>query len=313
MPQRRPPFYVGAHIPQRKTLVETMEALRAVGGSVLQLFVANPHSGKITSAGRARYIAEAPTVREYCAAHGFKLVVHSSYPLNFARNAPVRGGPAYWIETVLEELSIAEALGAIGVVIHAGRWAAARPATEAVGTENMRTAVLEVLRRMPGGTAGAAGAAGPRLILETSAGAGTELFSSVESLLSFYTELRASAGARAVRLGLCVDTAHVHAAGALPSQALRTMMDRAGPGGVALVHLNNTPVPFGGRVDRHAALLDPKGAIALSELRAVVRLARGAGVPIVMETHGTYDAEVPWARAVRGAARGAARSGGPSA
>ena len=57
MPPRRAPFYVGAHIPQRKTLVETMEALRAAGGNMLQLFVANPRSGKITSAGRARYIA----------------------------------------------------------------------------------------------------------------------------------------------------------------------------------------------------------------------------------------------------------------
>ena len=294
MPPRRPPpppFYVGAHIPQRKTLAETMEALRAAGGNVLQLFVANPRSGKITSAGRARYIAEAPAVREYCARHGMKLVVHSSYPLNFARNAPARGGPAYWIETVLEELAIAEALGAFGVVIHAGRWAAARPATEAVGTENMRAAVLEVLRRMNS----AAGA--PRLILETSSGAGTELFGSVESLLRFYAELRAAAGARAGRLGLCVDTAHVHATGASPSRALQMLL---ATGAVALVHLNNSPVPFGGRVDRHAALLDPKGEIALSELRAVVRLARAAGVPIVMETHGTYTAEIAWARAVRG-------------
>jgi endonuclease IV len=295
MPQRRappPPFYVGAHIPQRKTLVETMEELRAAGGNVLQLFVANPRSGKITSAGRARYIAEAPAVRDYCAQHGMKLVVHSSYPLNFARNAPARGGPAYWIETVLEELGIAEALGAFGVVIHAGRWAAARPATEAVGTENMRAAVLEVLRRINSAPAA------PRLILETSSGAGTELFGSVESLLSFYAELRAAAGARAGRLGLCVDTAHVHAIGASPSRALQMLL---ATGAVALVHLNNTPVPFGGRADRHAALLDPKGKIALSELRAVVRLARAAGVPIVMETHGTYAAEIAWARAVRGA------------
>ena len=293
MPQRSAPpapFYVGAHIPQRKTLVETMDALRAAGGNVLQLFVANPRSGKITSSGRARYISEAPTVREYCARHGMKLVVHSSYPLNFARNAPARGGPAYWIETVLEELAIAEALGAFGVVIHTGRWAAARPATEAVGTENMRAAVLEVLRRMNS----APGA--PRLILETSSGAGTELFGSVESLLSFYAELRAAAGARAGRLGLCMDTAHVHATGAAPSRALQMLL---ATGEVAIVHLNNSPVPFGGRVDRHAALLDPKGAIALSELRAVVRLARAAGVPIVMETHGTYAAEIAWARAVR--------------
>ena len=96
---------------------------------------------------------------------------------------------------------------------------------------------------------------------------------------------------------MCVDTAHVHATGASPSRALQMLL---ATDAVALVHLNNSPVPFGGRADRHAALLDPKGAIALSELRAVVRLARAAGVPIVMETHGTYAAEIAWARAVRG-------------
>lgn len=301
MPSRRP-FYVGVHVPQRATLVQTMEAVRAAGGNVLQLFVANPRSGKISEGSRARYFAEAEAVRAYAREHGFRLVVHSAYPLNSARNLPKDRASAYWVQTVLSELEIAEALGAFGVVVHTGRWIAARPATAEKGAENMRAALLEVLRRAP------SGADAPKLILETSSGAGSELFASLEDLLAFYAELRAAAGTRASRLGgLCLDTAHVHATGASPSRALQMLL---AAGEVALVHLNNSPVPFGGRVDRHAGLLDPAGAISLRELRAVVRLARGAGVPIVMETHvGTYAEEISWVRRVRAGKNDARASG----
>ena len=280
-------FYVGAHVPQRKTVVETMEVLRAVGGNILQLFVANPRSGKITERGRARYFAEAGDVRDYCARHDFKLVVHSAYPLNFASDE----AESYLVETVLDELAIAEALGAMGVIVHTGRWAAARPPTEPQGLANMRARLLEVLRRSAG--------TAPRLILETSSGAGTELLPDIAALSAFYADVKAAAGKNGARLALCMDTAHVHAAGAAPAKALNALLGAVGSRAVALVHMNNTPIARGGHVDRHAALLDPKGTIGLPELRAVARLAREAGVPVVMETPETYAAEVPWIRAVR--------------
>ncbi len=90
------------------------------------------------------------------------------------------------------------------------------------------------------------------------------------------------------RLGICVDTCHVFAAGyslATPEQYNETMdeLDRAvGLGRVRVWHLNDSQKAFGSRVDRHAGI--GKGEMGLEPFRNVVNDSRFTSVPMILET-----------------------------
>lgn len=296
---------VGAHIGRRKGIVDTFKEVLRVGGNVLQIFVSNPRSGKVSAAAKRRYLAEAPAVRAFLAEGGDgggrrMLFVHSAYTLNFARNMDVSGSAmSYWVKALLEELEIADALGAKGVVIHMGKYVAARPATPEQGMANMAKSLSEILKARGAGEAG-----GAHLILETSSGMGSELCADLSELVGLYRRLRHISD----KVSICFDTAHVHAAGATGAaaagsvpEALRWLAKRIGTGrnGISLIQINNNPTPAGAHKDRHIGLLDDRGQIPRSDLEAVVAFAKRRGVPLVLETpNESYKKDIPWMLAV---------------
>jgi deoxyribonuclease-4 len=91
-----------------------------------------------------------------------------------------------------------------------------------------------------------------------------------------------------MRLGVCVDTCHIFAAGyalETPEQYNETIecLDRAiGLGRVALWHLNDSVKGLGSRVDRHAAI--GRGEIGARAFGHLLRDPRFASVPMVLET-----------------------------
>ena len=90
------------------------------------------------------------------------------------------------------------------------------------------------------------------------------------------------------RLGVCVDTCHIFAAGyplGTDSEYDGTMagLERAvGPGRVRVWHLNDSLKPLGSRVDRHAGL--GRGHIGLEPFRRVVNDPRHRDIPMILET-----------------------------
>ena len=272
-------MYIGAHIARKKDIVTTLEEVRRVGGNALQIFVSNPRSGRITATSMAKYFAEAPAVRQTLAAHNCKLFVHSAYTFNISRPFSPR---AYWIKTILRELEIAEALNADGVVLHTGKWVAAT--TPEQGLANMRMSMEYILHQLQKRNSSV------KLILETSSAQGTELLPAIHDFLDFYMSFKT----KSKNIGICLDTAHVHAAGSVPSSVLKTLIKRAGE--VALVQMNNNPTAFGGHVDRHTPLLDAsRGKIVVSELKKVVKLCHKDTIPIILETpENAYIHEIPW-------------------
>jgi deoxyribonuclease-4 len=95
------------------------------------------------------------------------------------------------------------------------------------------------------------------------------------------------------RLGVCLDTCHVFAAGyPIHERAgyLRTMRDFdriLGLASLRAVHLNDSARPFGSGVDRHEHI--GKGAIGLEGFRFFVNDPRLRDVPMVLETPKSED------------------------
>jgi deoxyribonuclease-4 len=90
------------------------------------------------------------------------------------------------------------------------------------------------------------------------------------------------------RLCVCLDTAHIFAAGydiTTPERAHRVFRDfdrLIGRKHLAALHLNDSKVPLGSRVDRHEHI--GKGKIGLEGFRYIMTEPRFAKLPMVLET-----------------------------
>ena len=124
-----------------------------------------------------------------------------------------------------------------------------------------------------------------RILLETTAGQGSHLGHRFEHLAEILSLLEESE-----RVGVCVDTCHVFAAGYDLRDAAgyrRTLdeLDRVvGLGRVKAFHLNDSKRELGSRVDRHEHI--GEGRIGVEGFRLLVNDRRFARTPMILETPG---------------------------
>jgi deoxyribonuclease IV len=206
--------------------------------------------------------------RRAARAAGVPTIAHGSYLVNLASEDPVVRGRS--LEAVQEELLRCEALGIRSLVLHPG----SHPSTRH-GLRLVARALDEVHRALPG--------LSTRVCLEVTAGQGNCLGHRLEHL----EEILARVGAPG-RVGVCLDTCHLFAAGydlsneagteAVMSEAVR----RFGQRRIRCFHLNDSLRPRGARVDRHADI--GRGAMGLPAFRYLVNDARFQLTPAVLET-----------------------------
>lgn len=124
---------------------------------------------------------------------------------------------------------------------------------------------------------------GPVVLFENTAGQGTALGWRFEELAEL---LEAVGPTTRERVGVCLDTAHTLAAGydlVGDYDGVCEELDRViGIERVRLLHLNDSKVPLGGRVDRHEHLGD--GHLGREPFRRLMRDRRFVGVPKIIET-----------------------------
>ena len=122
-------------------------------------------------------------------------------------------------------------------------------------------------------------------LLEVTAGQGTSLGHRFEHLAGIFDRVRAPE-----RLGVCLDTCHVYAAGydiATPEgyeRTLRTFARVVGLDKLKAVHLNDSKREKGSRVDRHARA--GEGLLGLDTFARILNDRRFRGLPVVVETPG---------------------------
>ena len=210
----------------------------------------------------ARFHAEARRTGKPTAAH-------CTYLVNLcASDAEIRRKS--W-DALADELQRCEALGVPSLVFHPGS-----REDEREGLKLVAEGMTQALERSPGPAA---------LLLETTAGQGSSLGWRFEHLAA----IRAAVPARLRRrVGICVDTCHVHAAGydlltEEGYEATVAELDRvAGLGLVKAFHLNDSKKERGCRVDRHEHI--GQGALGEQVFRRLVNDLRFERVPGFLET-----------------------------
>lgn len=197
-------------------------------------------------------------------------LVHDSYLINLA--SPDETLRRKSIEAFLIEMQRAEMLGARYLVTHPG---AHMGEGEEAGLQRVAEALDEVHTRCEGFKL--------MVLLETTAGMGTSLGHRFEHLARLLELTDCSK-----RLGVCLDTCHVFAAGyelAPQDKYEKTMAEfgkRVGFKKLKAFHLNDSLKPLGSRVDRHAHI--GKGCLGIEPFRLLLNDARFADRPMVLET-----------------------------
>jgi deoxyribonuclease IV len=195
---------------------------------------------------------------------------HSSYLINLA--SP---DDALWhksVEAFRVELHRAEDLGIPYVVVHPGAF------TSSSETEGLRRVIeaLDTVHRQAPGLRTAT-------LIENTAGQGSCLgwrFEHVAEILNGVAE--------PARVGACIDTCHVLAAGyplATREQYESTVAEieqTIGIRRIHAVHLNDSKQPLGSRVDRHEHI--GRGQLGLEPFRHLLNDPRFVDIPMYLET-----------------------------
>ncbi len=199
------------------------------------------------------------------------MYVHASLLVNLG--SPTAATVERSVETLAHGLRRGAAIGALGVVFHAG--SSVDEGYADVAMKQVREALLPLLD--------AADALGLWLLVEPSAGGGRSLASRVEHLEPYLAAVDAHP-----RLGVCFDTCHAWAAGhdlATPggmTATLDTLVAVAGAGRLRLVHANDSKDPCGSTRDRHESV--GKGTIGAAAFAELMRHPATAGLPVIVET-----------------------------
>jgi deoxyribonuclease IV len=267
---------IGAHVSVAGGLGRAPGNARAVGCESLQVFVSNARGWApppVDPAGDQRFRAD-------LAAAGLgPLFVHAPYLVNFASVSPVTRERSR--EVVAATLAKAAAIGAAGVVVHAGAALASAPAA---GLASTREALLPLADAV---AAPGALAATPDLVLELTAGTRGSLAARFEEM----AELLAACDHHP-RLRVCMDTCHAQAAGydlgdpAGATKALDELFTTLGDR-VVLVHANDSRDAVGSGRDRHCPI--GTGTIGDAGFAAVLAHPGLASLPVITETTGDPD------------------------
>jgi deoxyribonuclease-4 len=126
------------------------------------------------------------------------------------------------------------------------------------------------------------------VLLETTAGQGTNLGSCFEELAAIL-----EGSAHVHRLGVCLDTCHVFAAGydlttpAGYEATLERFNQLLGLERIGCIHMNDSVFPCGSKRDRHTHV--GQGYIGVEGFSRIMRDARFLKVPMILETPKDQD------------------------
>jgi deoxyribonuclease-4 len=257
---------VGSHVPVAGGLLKGLAYADEIGAAAIQVFASNPR-------GWALPVGDAARDEEFRGTCPHPVFVHTPYLVNFG--SPTEATLRKSVDCVAHSIRRATAIGARGVVVHAG--SAVAGAHREVAMKSMREHLLPLLDSLD--------PAGPSILIEPTAGGGQALAATVQDLAPYFDVLE-----NHEMLGVCLDTCHAWAAGhdlATPGgmkKTLDALVRAVGRGRLKLVHANDSKDALGSLRDRHEAI--GQGRIGKDPFVELFRHPATRGVPVVVETPG---------------------------
>ncbi|MBI2844551.1 MAG: deoxyribonuclease IV [Armatimonadetes bacterium] len=258
---------LGVHVRIAKGLAAAIGAAERLGCEAIQIFSSNPNSWRIgvidpSSAEAFRAGVERLDIRP--------VALHTPYLLNLAWSKDSIWHPSW--RSLASALERAETLGADYVVTHIGSHGGAG---FDAGAYRVKDAVSRAIDKSPGSAV---------VLLEGGSVSGNTIGSTIEELSALLKLLED----HRERVSICLDTAHLWAAGYDISSAegvdrlLSTVEGAMGLSRLRLLHCNDTQKELGSHIDRHWHI--GQGRIGIEGFRAFVNHPALKDVGGIVET-----------------------------
>ena len=278
---------IGAHTPTSGGMAKrSLGYAETIKAEVIQVFASNPRGWAMPEPNPAAD----EDFKAKAAAMDITTYVHAPFLINLG--SPTEGTYKNSLASTAYSLKRGKEIGALGVVIHTG--SAVDEGHVANAWKQIHEGMMPILNSLPED--------GPSLLLEPTAGQGQSLVKKLDDLENYLKALEYHP-----KVGICLDTCHVFAAGhdiakkGGMTETLDLLVQIAGAERFQLVHANDSMDVCGALKDRHQNL--GEGYIGLDSFKEMFQHPAIANAPLILETPGEepeHGKEVALLKKLRG-------------
>ena len=268
---------LGAHTPTSGGMAKRSIAYAELtGAEVIQVFASNPRGWAMPESNPAAD----EEFRSKAAALDILTYVHAPFLINLG--SPTVGTYENSVASTAYSLKRGAEIGALGVVIHTGSAVDVHDVEKA--WKQIHEGMMPILNELDDDS--------PYLLLEPTAGQGQSLVKKLDDLENYLRALEYHP-----KVGICLDTCHVFAAGHDISikggmtATIDLLVQIAGVERFQLVHANDSMDVCGALKDRHQNIGD--GHIGIEPFAELLAHPAVANAPLILETPGLEQKHKP--------------------
>lgn len=254
----------GCHLSIRNGYLSAAKEALSINARAFQYFPKNPRSLVLKDFSQE----DCKNCKSFCEEHHIESVAHSPYPTDLA---PPKEKQEAVVNSLLNDLEIAEACGSIGVVVHFAKKSSNEDPIETY--KSMIETINRVLESWKGDC---------QLLLENNA--------SKTGLIGIHLEEFIKIRELSVRpdaIGFCLDTCHAFASGLWEGDNWKTLLkigrDIKYFEHLKAIHFNNSKYDMGESKDRHANIFHG-GFITPDNFDDLMQSKELKDVPFILET-----------------------------
>lgn len=258
---------IGAHVSVGKGLLSALDQANAMKANCLQIFASPPRSfvgSKFKDSDCSEFKAKLKKLAIQ------PIFIHATYLINLASDKQSLLQSS--INSLIDDLYIASKIGALGSIVHIG----SHKGKGLIDVLPVITAAIsQVLIKTPPVT---------KLYLEIASGGKGKIGANFEELATVINQVNSQ------RLGVCLDTAHMFAAGykfdspAAVNQLVKVIDKTVGWHRVECIHANDSKAEFASGKDRHENI--GEGKIGLEPFRLLLNHPQFGQLPFILEVPG---------------------------
>ncbi|MDZ5473881.1 deoxyribonuclease IV [Bacillus sp. 31A1R] len=254
----------GCHVSIRHGYLGAAKYAHSIGANCYQYFPKNPRSLSVKEFNKE----DAKLCKEFCLEHHLSSIAHTPYPTSLTPSDEKKEAT---IESLINDLEIADACGSIGVVVHYGsHFDATNPLA---GYQMMIEMLNTVLENWEGKCL---------ILLENTAGKPGTMGTTLEELVQVRTLCE-----QPNKIGFCLDTCHAFSSSIWTGENHEELFSKGKEldywSHLKAIHLNNSKYPSGSGKDRHENIFKGK-YIAQEQFNAFITSPILKNIPFILET-----------------------------